>query len=106
MALPSRFERDVQDRRMRRQEKPRRAIQSHPPLMRRWRLAEDMQREPMKLPPGETGLPRHYIYTQRPVRGVEPPAQPSGRVSISNYTFCLHFRFLLPPFYFLLSTSS
>jgi hypothetical protein len=63
VAFPSRFERDLEDRRVRGQKEPGRAIQSNASLVRRGRLADDIQREPMKLPPGKAGPPGHYAYS-------------------------------------------
>jgi hypothetical protein len=100
------LERDVQDRRARRQKQPGRAIQPHAPLVLGRRFTENVQREAMKLPPGKAGLPRHHVHIPGPVCRIQSPAQSPRCFRISNYTSLLHFLFSTSPFYFLLSSSS
>jgi hypothetical protein len=70
--------------------------------MRRRRFADDVQREPVKLPSGKAGFSGHYVHSLPAVSRVQSSAQPPGCFRISIYTSCLHFAFSTSAF--LLST--
>jgi hypothetical protein len=92
VTLESGLERDLKDGCARSQEQPSATIEPEPALMRGRRFAEQLHHQPMKLPPGETGGPRHRVDRLWALRRIQSAPKSPDCLAIVNRSVVSHCR--------------